>query len=32
MISMFYDNNGTAIELLINELYGGWEYYGKPAK
>jgi hypothetical protein len=31
MISMFYDFNGTAVELLINELYGGWENYGKPA-
>ncbi|MDD3994362.1 MAG: hypothetical protein PHT06_00975 [Dehalococcoidales bacterium] len=31
MISMFYDFNGAAHELLINELYGGWEYYGKPA-
>jgi hypothetical protein len=31
MISMFYDNNGTAFELLINELYGGWGNYGKPA-
>jgi hypothetical protein len=31
MMSMFYDFNGAAHELLINELYGGWEYYGKPA-
>ncbi len=31
MVSMFYDFNGAAHELLINELYGGWENYGKPA-
>jgi hypothetical protein len=29
MISMFYDFNGAAHELLINELDGGWENYGK---
>ena len=31
MINMFNYVNGEAVELLIDELYGGWEYYGKPA-
>ncbi len=30
MISMFYDNNTAAFILLTDELYGGWENYGKP--
>jgi hypothetical protein len=31
MVSMFYDNNTAAFILLTDELYGGWENYGKPA-
>ncbi len=31
MMSMFYDNNTAAFILLTDELYGGWEYYGRPA-
>jgi hypothetical protein len=31
MISMFYDNNTAAFILLTDELYGGWENYGRPA-
>ncbi len=29
MISMFYDNNTAAFILLTDELYGGWDNYGK---